>query len=145
MGIDVNNCPERLKHFLSETNNVIEGNDEKIIKQTQENLESKKNDPNFQNMDNVVKVFGAIQKPLDEKREQGKSFEGKSHSEVGFETRFGSGSEERGREVFNQLTSTVSSSDSDFHYFSQSSASPEIVRQYELAKAKLRGEAPLEG
>jgi hypothetical protein len=114
----MNNCPERLKHFLLETNNVIEGNDEKIIKQTQENLESKKNDPNFQSMDNVIKVFGSIQKPLEEKREQGKLFEGKFHGEVKVESRFGSGNIERGQEAFSQLTRTVSSSSGDFNFFS---------------------------
>lgn len=146
VGIDPNNCPEKLKHFLLETNNVIEGNDDKIIKQTQENLESKKNDPSFQSMDNVVKVFGHIQKPLDEKREQAKTFEGKSHREVGFETRFGSGSVEKGQRAFDQIASTASNS-GNFHFFSQQGQQlpSNIVEQYELAKAKLRGEVPLEG
>jgi len=117
-GIDANNCPEKLRHFLLETNNVIEGNDEKIIKQTQENLDSKKDDANFQSMDNVMKVFSAIQKPLDEKREQGKSFEGKSHTEINVGSKFG-GSVESGQRTFDQITSTISSSSRDFHFFSQ--------------------------
>ena len=40
VGIDVNNCPERLGHFLLEINNSIEG-DDKIIKQTREYLDEK--------------------------------------------------------------------------------------------------------
>jgi hypothetical protein len=42
VGIDANNCPdEKLKHFLLEINNVIEGEDEKIINQTKDYLDNK--------------------------------------------------------------------------------------------------------
>src|SRR2546430_5084559 len=34
VGITADNCPEKLKHFLIEINNVLEGNDEKIVRET---------------------------------------------------------------------------------------------------------------
>jgi hypothetical protein len=39
VGITAENCPEKLKHFLIEINNILEGNDAKIVKETRERNE----------------------------------------------------------------------------------------------------------
>jgi len=41
VGIDPNNCPEKLRQFLIEIKDVLEGNSERIIQQTQEYLDNK--------------------------------------------------------------------------------------------------------
>src|SRR4051794_36605767 len=73
VGIDANNClDEKLKHFLLEINNVIEGNDEKIINQTKDYLDNKEK-TNPIDPWNMLKVFNAFQEPLDKNREQAES------------------------------------------------------------------------
>lgn len=120
VGIDPNSCSdEKLKHFLLETNNVIKGNSEKIINQTQEYLENNQinlTDP--KEMESLIKVFGAVQDPLEKKREEADFYKNKNYFEVEVKDKFDKGNSEQGKRVFNQITSPVSSD--DFHFFKKS-------------------------
>jgi len=114
VGIDANQCPdEKLKHFLLEVNNVIEGSSEKVFEQTKERLDNKyKND--LPSWEGVMKVFGSIQNPLDEKRDQEELYRSKNYFEVENESKV-EGVKEKGEQIYNQLTGSISSS--NFHFF----------------------------
>jgi hypothetical protein len=58
-----------LKHFLIEINNVLEGNDEKIVRETDERdrVRAKKTD-----LSQIVEVFAGLQQPLNRNRDQRK-------------------------------------------------------------------------
>jgi hypothetical protein len=117
VGIDVKNCrDEKLKCFLIEINNVLEGDSEKIVNQTQEYLDdrAKTNQTDFQDL---IKVFGAIQKPLNKNREQAEFLKGKTYKDAEITNKFG-GNVDGGREVLNRITETTPNS-SSFHFYSQ--------------------------
>jgi hypothetical protein len=118
VGIDPNNCPEKLKQFLVEIKNVLEGNSERIIQQTQEYLDDKdKGKTNPTNPQDTLSLFGLIQKPLNKNREDAKSYEGRNYQDVEITNKFG-GSVEQGKEAFNRITGTNSSS-GGFHFYPQ--------------------------
>jgi hypothetical protein len=71
-GITADNCPEVLKHFLIEINNVINGNDEKIIRESRERLKNYKVNPK-----DIIGLFSGLQQPLNRNREQRVALEGK--------------------------------------------------------------------
>jgi hypothetical protein len=72
-GITADNCPEKLKHFLIEINNILEGEDGKIIRETREMDKNAEVDPRA-----VVGIFSSIHQPLNRNREQRVALEGKS-------------------------------------------------------------------
>lgn len=121
VGIDANNClDEKLKHFLVETNNVIEGKSDKIVSQTQEYLDGNPidlTDPN--EVGSLIKVFSSVQGPMDEKREQARLYEGKNYFQVEVENKFDGGNTQQGEQVFNQLAGSVAGHHKDFSFFSQ--------------------------
>jgi len=118
VGIDPNNCPEKLKQFLIEIKNVLEGNSERIIQQTQEYLDNKdKGNPYPTNPQDVLTLFGSIQKPLNKNREDAKSYEGKTCRDVEIANKL-SGSARQGEKTFGQITGTVSGH-GGFGFYSQ--------------------------
>jgi hypothetical protein len=121
--IDPNSCPdEKLKHFLLETSNVIKGNSEKIINQTQEYLENDQinlTDP--KEMESLIKVFGVVQDPLEKKREEADFYKDKNYFEVEVKDKFDKGNIKQGEQAFNRLTGSISSN--DFNFFPQSTSS----------------------
>src|SRR5580698_9555123 len=97
VGINPDDCSDKkLKHFLVEISNVLEGKGEKIVNQTKEYLDNKKkaNSSNPKDMENVIKVFSSIQLPLDKKREEAKLYENKNYFEVENENKFSGSSEQ---------------------------------------------------
>jgi len=114
VGIDVNNCPKKLKHFLFEINEILEGKGEKFVEQTRELI----NDGKEINPKDMLKVFGALQEPLNKNREEGKLLEGKTDRDIKIESRFNTNAEE-GEQAFQQISKEVSSEHDNFDYFSQ--------------------------
>jgi hypothetical protein len=55
-----------------------------------------------------MNVFGSIQKPMEDKREEAKLYEGRTHVEVEAKSKI-KGNVRQGEKVFNQIASTVSS------------------------------------
>jgi len=119
VGIDVNNCPERLKHYLLEINEVLEGKGEKfaeaVAKEAHEHVE-KMNDEEFSRKMN--EAFGAYNFPLNEERKIADSLKGKTYKDMETKSKF-SGNVEQGEQTLNQIAGVVSTSHGDFNYFPQ--------------------------
>lgn len=114
VGIDINNCPKELKHFVFEINEVLEGRGEKIVRQTRELInDGRENDPK-----DMLKIFSALQEPLNKNREQGNLLAGKTHKDIKIESRF-SGSGEMGKEALDRISRGTVSEHDDYHFFSQ--------------------------
>jgi len=119
MGIDVNNCfDEKLKHFLVEIDNVLEGNSEKIIQQTQEYLDNKdKGNLYPTNRQDTLALFGAIQSPMRKERERARNYEGKTYRDIEVE-KFDASSNQ-GKEAFGRIARTVVNKHKDFYFYPQ--------------------------
>jgi hypothetical protein len=115
--IDASNCfDEKLKHFLLEINNVLDGEDEKIISQTKEYLDRKEKSNPIDPW-STIKVFNAIQNPLDKNREQAELLKDKTYKDIKLKKKFSTGFEQ-GKETFNQIVGTISNHN-EFNFFSQ--------------------------
>lgn len=101
-GIVADNCPEVLKHFLIEINNVINGNDEKIIRETREKTRNYEINPK-----DIVGLFSGLQQPLNRNREQKVALEGKIWNELPNEDKF-NGNPNLGKLAFEQIERSVS-------------------------------------
>ena len=110
IGITAENCPERLKHFLIEINNVLEGNDEKIVRETDERdrVRAKKTD-----LKQVVEVFSGLQQPLNRNRDQRKELGNRPWNELDDKDRL-KGDADLGRKAFEQIERSVSISHESF-------------------------------
>lgn len=129
--IDVNNCPDRkLKHFLLEIENVIEGKSEKILEQTEEYLSERKK-ANPINPNEMLEIFGAIQGPLNKNRTKAEILKSKTHVEVENENKL-KGNWKEGKKAFNQFTNEVSSHHGGFSFYqkrnSQQQTNSEIIQ-----------------
>lgn len=111
-GIDIDNCPERLKHFLFEINEVLEGRGDSIVNQTRELIKDQELNPQ-----EAVGLFGDLQNPLNRNRDLKQGRKGKKWNEAGNEGRI-EGDFDQGQEVFNQISQSVSSHD-NFDLFSE--------------------------
>jgi hypothetical protein len=109
VGINTDNChDEKLKNFLLETNNVLEGNGEKIVNQTRDYLESEKDRPTtIQDAEKAIELFESIQSPINDKEKTAELYKDKNYFEVEFENKFNGGSVQQGEQMFNQLISDV--------------------------------------
>jgi hypothetical protein len=132
VGIDPNNCPEKLRQFLIEIKSVLEGDSERILQQTKEYLDNKdKGSPYPTDPKDTLTLFGLIQRPLNKNREDAKSYEGKTYRDVEAASKF-SGNVERGKETFDRIAGTGSSS-SGFHFYShQQSTSLQQKANFEI-------------
>lgn len=102
VGITAENTSEELKHFLIEINNVLEGNDEKIIRETAERNKNVEIDPK-----EMVGMFAGLQNPLNENRRRRKELEGKKWNELSEEDRL-KGDADLGRREFERIKRNVS-------------------------------------
>lgn len=102
VGITAENCPEKLKHFLIEINNVLEGNDEKIVRETRERNEKVEINPW-----DMPKIFAGLQEPLQKNREQAKALKGKSWNEISEEDRL-EGDAGLGKMAYEEIERSIS-------------------------------------
>lgn len=119
VGINENNCPERLKQFIFGINEVLEGRGEKIRKEVENRrplVDS--NSPEY--MEQVKNLFAYTQITSREEIKAEKSLAGKTHKDIEIESKFGGGSTEQGEKAFKQIAGTVATShDTGFHFFPQ--------------------------
>jgi len=113
VGIDVNNCPEKLKHFLFEINEVLEGRGEKIVSQTKELIKGKELNPN-----EALNFFGQLQNPLNKNRDRGSLLEGKSWNEAENKDKI-SGNFEKGEKTLSQIFQNFTPKHDSFDLFSE--------------------------
>ena len=100
---------------MVEINNVIDGNDEKIIRETRGKLKDYKVNPK-----DIVGLFSGLQQPLNRSREQKVALEGKIWNELPNEDKF-NGNPELGKQAFEQIERSVSVPHEDFRlrYFGE--------------------------
>lgn len=115
VGITAENTSEELKHFLIEINNVLEGNDKKIVKESVERNKNVEIDPK-----EMVGMFAGIQNPLNKNRRQRKELEGKKWDEISEEDRL-KGDADLGRQEFERIKRSVTISHENFRlrYFGE--------------------------
>lgn len=100
-GVDVNNCPPRLKHFLFEINEILEGRGEKF----ERDIANRKNelDPDSAEYQKAVnEVFTYIQSPLEKARNEYENLKGKTYGDIKIENNFSS-SGEGAEQAFKQM------------------------------------------
>jgi hypothetical protein len=96
----------------------MDGNIEKVRK----DMENRKREIEIDSpkyLEQMSKLFANIQVPMYGEREAQKNLEGKTHLDMGFGNRFGSGNTEQGEQVFQQIADTVSTSYGGFHFYPQ--------------------------
>ena len=101
-GIDVNNCPERLRHFLVEVNEILEGRGDKF----ERDIANRKwqIDPHSPEYEEAInRLFTNIQEPLGNARREYESLKGKSHKDIKIENNF-AGSGEQVKKVFQEIS-----------------------------------------
>jgi hypothetical protein len=118
-GIDANNCPERLKHFLFGIHEIIEGRGEKILEDLS-NEQSNINSTSSDFMEEMQKLFAYSHSESKKVEKVEKSLEGKTYKDIEIKSKFGGGNMESGGQTFQQIAGTVSSSHGEgFHFFPQ--------------------------
>jgi len=120
-GIDVNNCPPRLEHFLFEINEILEGRGEKF----ERDAANRRNDidPNSVEYQKAVnEVFTYIQSPLEDARNDYESLKGKNHKDVKFENNFESDGKQA-EQAFKQMAGQHDYQ--GFHFFPQKELNPD--------------------
>ncbi|RIA79645.1 hypothetical protein C1645_810720 [Glomus cerebriforme] len=116
-GIDINNCPERLKHFMFGLNEIFEGNYEKIRHDiANRKREIEVDDPKY--MDYMMKVFSHTQVSMYKEEKVKKSMEGKDPNEVKFGN-FSGGNKEQGQKTFEKIAKNVAGSHENFYFGEQ--------------------------
>lgn len=115
-GIDVNNCPDEIKNFLFEVNEVLEDRGEKIVKENEARIKNVKFEPK-----GVIGLFGALQEPMNRAREERENYKGKNWNELGNESRFNVSDEQgaKGQEVFNKISQEIAPKQSGFSFYPQ--------------------------
>lgn len=117
VGIDINNCPERLKHFMFGLNEIFEGNYEKIRHDiANRKREIEVDDPKY--MDYMMKVFSHTQVSMYKEEKVKKSMEGKDPNEVKFGN-FSGGNKEQGQKTFEKIAKNVAGSHENFYFGEQ--------------------------
>ncbi len=126
VGIDYNNCPDKLKHFLFEINEVLEDRGEKILEEKEAKIKDVKFDPK-----DAVGLFRDLQNPLNKNREERENYKGKNWNELGDENRFNISDEqgERGREAFQQIHREIAPKQGSFSFYPpQQRTNSEIIQ-----------------
>jgi len=137
VGIDANNCPdEKLKHFLLETNSILEGDSEKIINQAQEYLDKRKQDSptSLEDMESLLRLFSSVQEPMNKKREEADFYKDKKYFEVEVKDKFEANAEQ-GQRVFDQLTGEIANKHNDFKFFENQT--DELVYNFQQVRRNL--------
>lgn len=120
--IDVNNCPERLKHFLFGFNEIFDGNYEKIraeIINRKRDIEI--DDPRY--LERLSQMFADTQSTTHREMEIEKSLRGKTDRDIGIENKF-SGNVEQGEEAFKRIAASVDGKHQDFYFKEQKGQRP---------------------
>lgn len=120
--IDVGNIvpqAERLKHWLYEVNEILEGRGERfaeeVAQESRRHVERMNNEEFSRKMN---EAFGALNAPLNKERERAQSLEGKSYKDIKSEKRFGGDDEkEKGERAFGQIANTVANKHNNFNYY----------------------------
>jgi len=116
--IDINNCPERLRHFLFGINELLEGRGEKIQRDVENEVPTvDTTSPEY--MEQMKSLFAHAHVAAKSEKEAEKSLEGKTHRDIEIGSRFG-GNVEEGKEAFARISRAVSGShDAGFNFFPQ--------------------------
>ena len=118
VGIDIDNCPERLKQILFGINEILEGRGEKIMEDVINRKErTDVNAPDY--AERLNNLFSSAQIPLMEGRKQEKELKGKKGNEVDVDKRFGKGNKDKGEEAFKKIAGSVAGGYGDFHFWKQ--------------------------
>jgi len=75
-GINADNCPERVKHFIFGINEILEGRGEKIVKD-EEGMKRELDPSSPEYMRQMTEIFSHIQAPMQNEQEIEKSMAGK--------------------------------------------------------------------
>jgi hypothetical protein len=118
VGINVNNCPERLKHYLFGINEILEGRGEKIRKDV-ENEKPSVDATSPEYMGQMSSLFTNTYTSAKDEIETEKSLKGKTHKDWKVGSKFGGGSVEQGQQAFGQIRQEVASKHGEFHFFPQ--------------------------
>jgi len=123
-----------LKHFLIEINNVINGNDEKIIRESREELKNYKVNPK-----DIIGLFSGLQQPLNRNREQRVTLGSKIWNELPDEDKFG-GDADLGKVAFEGIERSVSIPHENFHlrYFGEKRPSEQAVYDLQASSSQQR-------
>jgi len=100
VGINVNNCPEKLKTYLFTVNEILEGRGESFVNQTKELVKDVKIAPQ-----DALKFFKETQEHLSKSDKRKKVLEGKNWNELGEERRLGGDMEMKKGKEFVELLS----------------------------------------
>lgn len=113
-GITAENCPERLKHFLYEINEVLEGRGEKIVSQTRELIKDQELTPK-----EALGMFGQLQNPLNKGRDRAEALDGKKWNNESENENKIDGDPTRGRAIINKISQDISFKHKDFDLYSE--------------------------
>jgi len=122
VGIDVNNCPERLKQFLFGFNEIFDGNYEKIRKE----IANRKRDIEIDSpeyLEKLSQMFADTQTTTHREMEIEKSLRGKTDRDMVIENKFG-GNVEQGEEAFKRIAASVGDSHQNFFFKEQRGQQP---------------------
>jgi hypothetical protein len=133
VGINVNSCPERLKHYLFGINEILEGRGEKIRKDV-ENEEPSVDANSSEYMGQMSSLFSYTFTPAKNEIETEKSLKDKTHKDWKSESKFVGGSAEQGEKAFGQIRQEISSKHSGFHFFPQKGQlnNPQLLTNSEI-------------
>jgi len=98
-GIPADNCPRDLAHFLIEMRDILDGDNKKIVRENNQNLENKKK-PSIKVHN---ETFFEYQKFAHETEEKKESFGNKKLNEVGIQGQFGEDDWKKGEEIFTEI------------------------------------------
>ena len=115
-GIDANNCPERLKHFIFGLNEIFEGNYEKI----RHDIVNRKKEIEIDSPEYLERMQRMFSDSLNSTRKEiktEKSLEGERDWEI--RSSFGGGSMKQGEQAFGRITKNVADSHQNFHFKDQ--------------------------
>jgi hypothetical protein len=117
-GVNANNCPERLKHFVFGFNEILEGRGEKIRK----DIENRKRDVEIDSPEYLEKMQRMYSDSLISSRKEIKteeSLRGKTHKDMEIGSKFGGGNVEQGEKIFKQIAGSVAGNHGEFHFKEQ--------------------------
>jgi hypothetical protein len=116
-GINSDNCPERLKHFLFGINEILEGRGEKVQRDAENGKEFvDSNSPEY--MKGMMNLFSNTWSSSREEIEVEKSLRGKTSKDIKIVGKF-SGDEKKGQKFFGEISGEVSDNHQSFHFYPQ--------------------------
>lgn len=120
IGINVNNCPEKLKHYLFGLYEILEGRGEKISEEVKNRRRDfDVNSPEY--AEGLNEFFAALQVPLRHAREEEQALAGKKYDDLKVGGKFSGVDAKKGENVLEEIKNSVSGFGcrSSFNYFPQ--------------------------